>query len=317
MLLKVRNLSKSFQNGTRAIEDLSFDIPAGKITTFLGFNGAGKTTSLKIILNLLLPDEGKIYFENKLLKNDFTPLLKQTGVVLESTRNMFYALTPMENFIYWGAQRGLNKKVAQKNGLELLEKFGLLSKKDTVIFELSRGMQQIIAICCALISRPKFLILDEPTLGLDIEAVETVERILKTLASEGVAILLTTHELAFAQRIADQILLIKKGQLIYSGSKADCLDRFNQEKFITVQFSRVLSNEQQALLESIAKIISINNTTYQLILSNRKDLSHLLGFLTQFKLIDLKTKNKGLKEVVDFYMKGKNEDGSIKSGISA
>ncbi|MGQ0435887.1 hypothetical protein [Lactobacillus gasseri] len=78
-----------------------------------------------------------------------------------------------------------------------------------------------------------------------------------------------------------------------------------------------MSNEQQALLESIAKIISINNTTYQLILSNRKDLSHLLGFLTQFKLIDLKTKNKGLKEVVDFYMKGKNEDGSIKSGISA
>lgn len=230
---------------------------------------------------------------------------------------MFYALTPMENFIYWGAQRGLNKKVARKNGLELLEKFGLLSKKDTVIFELSRGMQQIIAICCALISRPEFLILDEPTLGLDIEAVETVEQILKTLASEGVAILLTTHELAFAQRIADQILLIKKGQLIYSGSKADCLDKFNQEKFITVQFSRVLSNEQQALLESIAKIISINNTTYQLILSNRKDLSHLLGFLTQFKLIDLKTKNKGLKEVVDFYMKGKNEDGSIKSRVSA
>ncbi|MDK7953242.1 ABC transporter ATP-binding protein [Lactobacillus paragasseri] len=317
MLLKVRNLSKSFQNGTKAIEDLSFDIPAGKITTFLGFNGAGKTTSLKIILNLLLPDEGKIYFENKLLKNDFTPLLKQTGVVLESTRNMFYALTPMENFIYWGAQRGLNKKVARKNGLELLEKFDLLSKKDTVIFELSRGMQQIIAICCALISKPKFLVLDEPTLGLDIEAVKTVERILKTLASEGVAILLTTHELAVAQRIADQILLIKKGRLIYSGSKADCLDKFNQEKFITVQFSQALSNNQRAVLESIAKIISINNTTYQLILSNRKNLSHLLKFLTQFKLMDLKTKNKGLNEVVDFYMKGKNEDGSIKSGISA
>ena len=314
MLLKVRNLSKSFQNGTKAIEDLSFDIPAGKITTFLGFNGAGKTTSLKIILNLLLPDEGKIYFENKLLKNDFTPLLKQTGVVLESARNMFYALTPMENFIYWGAQRGLNKKVARKNGLE---KFDLLSKKDTVIFELSRGMQQIIAICCALISKPKFLVLDEPTLGLDIEAVETVERILKTLASEGVAILLTTHELAFAQRIADQIILMKKGRLIYSGSKADCLDKFNQEKFITVQFSQALSNDQRAVLESIAKIISINNTTYQLILSNRKNLSHLLKFLTQFKLMDLKTKNKGLNEVVDFYMKGKNEDGSIKSGISA
>ena len=314
MLLKVRNLRKGFQNGRKAIKDLSFDIPAGKITTFLGFNGAGKTTSLKIILNLLLPDEGKIYFENKLLKNDFTPLLKQTGVVLESARNMFYALTPMENFIYWGAQRGLNKKVARKNGLE---KFDLLSKKDTVIFELSRGMQQIIAICCALISKPKFLVLDEPTLGLDIEAVETVERILKTLASEGVAILLTTHELAFAQRIADQIILMKKGRLIYSGSKADCLDKFNQEKFITVQFSQALSNDQRAVLESIAKIISINNTTYQLILSNRKNLSHLLKFLTQFKLMDLKTKNKGLNEVVDFYMKGKNEDGSIKSGISA
>lgn len=144
-----------------------------------------------------------------------------------------------------------------------------------------------------------------------------MERILKTLASEGVAILLTTHELAFAQRIADQIILMKKGRLIYSGSKADCLDKFNQEKFITVQFSQALSNDQRAVLESIAKIISINNTTYQLILSNRKNLSHLLKFLTQFKLMDLKTKNKGLNEVVDFYMKGKNEDGSIKSGISA
>lgn len=76
--------------------------------------------------------------------------------------------------------------------------------------------------------------------------------------------------MAFAQRIADQILLIKKGRLIYSGSKADCLDKFNQEKFITVQFSQALSNNQRAVLESIAKIISINNTTYQLVLSNRK-----------------------------------------------
>lgn len=114
---------------------------------------------------MLVPDKGEIYFDDKLLKDDFTPLLKQTGVVLESARNIFFALTPMENFAYWGGQRGLDKQTAHRNGLELLEKFNLLSKKDTVIFKLSRGMQQIIAICCALIARPKFLILDELTLG--------------------------------------------------------------------------------------------------------------------------------------------------------
>ena len=214
MLLKVRNLSKSFQNGTRAIEDLSFDIPAGKITTFLGFNGAGKTTSLKIILNLLLPDEGKIYFENKLLKNDFTPLLKQTGVVLESTRNMFYALTPMENFIYWGAQRGLNKKVARKNGLELLEKFGLLSKKDTVIFELSRGMQQIIAICCALISRPKFLILDEPTRGIDVGTKTEIQKLVIQLAEEGKSLIFISSEIEEMLRTCSNLVVLRDGEKV-------------------------------------------------------------------------------------------------------
>lgn len=103
MLLKVKNLSKSFNTRKKkitAVDNLSFEISEGKITAFLGFNGAGKTTSLKAILNLLVPYKGEIYFDDKLLKDDFTPLLKQTGVVLESARNIFFALTSMENFAY-------------------------------------------------------------------------------------------------------------------------------------------------------------------------------------------------------------------------
>lgn len=320
MLLKVKNLSKSFNTRKKkimAVDNLSFEIPEGKITAFLGFNGAGKTTSLKAILNLLVPDKGEIYFDGKLLKDDFTPLLKQTGVVLESARNIFFALTPMENFAYWGGQRGLDKQTAHRNGLELLGKFNLLSKKDTVIFKLSRGMQQIIAICCALIARPKFLILDEPTLGLDIEAVKTMEKMLQVLASENVTILLTTHELDFAQKIADQILLIKKGRLIYSGTKNECLAKFNQEKIFTVKFLHPLSEKQEIGLKAISKVVLLVDKTYEVTLFDKKSQGQLLQQLAQFELVDIKTKSKSLNDVVDFYMKEGNSYDNTQSGISA
>lgn len=320
MLLKVKNLSKSFKTRNKkiiAIDNLSFEIPEGKITAFLGFNGAGKTTCLKAVLNLLTPDKGEIYFQGKLLKDNFTPLLKKTGVVLESAQNMFFALTPMENFTYWGGQRGLDKQTAQRNGLELLEKFNLLSKKDTVIFKLSRGMQQIISICCALIAKPKFLILDEPTLGLDIEAVKTMEKMLQVLASENVAILLTTHELSFAQKIADQILLIKRGQLIYSGSKNECLAKFNQEKIFTVKFSHQLSEKQEIGLKAISRVVLLTDKTYEVTLFDKKYQEQLLQQLAQLELVDINTKSKSLNEIVDFYMKEGNGYDGTQSGISA
>ena len=198
-LLTVDKLSKTYQaTSKKAVKDISFAVDHGDIVVFLGPNGAGKTTTLKMILNLVSPDHGKVYFEGKETTNDNLLLLKNTGVLLEGSRNMFWSLSPLENFIYWGGQRGLSKAKAERSGLLLMKKFGLLDKKDTTITSLSRGMQQIVGICCAMIAQPKLLILDEPTLGLDLKSAQIVTNILQELSANGVGILITTHQLDFA-----------------------------------------------------------------------------------------------------------------------
>lgn len=304
MLLKVEHLSKTFtknHHAFKAVNDLSFEVATGDIVAFLGPNGAGKTTSLKAILNLLVPEQGKIYFEDHLLKHDFYSLLANSGVVLESSHNMFWSLTPMDNFVYWGGQRGLSKNEAQQRGLALLQKFKLADKKDTVIFQLSRGMQQIISICCALIARPKFLILDEPTLGLDLNATQTMCQMLKTLAQEKIGILITTHQLDFAQKIANQLLLIKQGKIVYAGATKACLAKFNQEKIFFAQFKQKLTAFQEEQILQLAHLQNRVGDKYEIILKDKKQLSPLLKLLNQFSLLDLTTKTKNLNDVFQFY----------------
>lgn len=204
-LLTVDGLSKKYKDtNKKAVNDVSFQINHGDLVVFLGPNGAGKTTTLKMILNLIIPDEGKIYFEGQETTNKGLILLKNTGALLEGSRNMFWSLSPIENFVYWGGQRGLTKNVAEKKGVELLKQFGLFKKRNVPITSLSRGMQQAVGICCAMIAEPKLLILDEPTLGLDIKSTQVVISILKKLASNGVGILITTHQLDFAQKVAEK-----------------------------------------------------------------------------------------------------------------
>lgn len=162
-LLSVNNISKTYQKAhKKAVSDVSFNVDSGDIVAFLGPNGAGKTTTLKMILNLVSPDKGTVVFDGKDVTHNNLFLLKNTGVLLEGSRNMYWALSPMENFVYWGGQRGLSKKEAEKRGETFLKQFGLLDKKYTSITRLSRGMQQVVGICCAMIAEPKLLILDEP-----------------------------------------------------------------------------------------------------------------------------------------------------------
>lgn len=245
-LLTVKNIFKTYQKANKkAVSNVSFEVNSGDIVAFLGPNGAGKTSTLKMILNLISPDQGQIFFQGQDVTHKNLPLLKNTGVLLEGSKNMFWSLSPIENFIYWGGQRGLNKKEATEKGLFLLKRFNLLVKKDTVITKLSRGMQQIIGICCAMIAHPQLLILDEPTLGLDLVSTKIMTNMLKQLASHGIGILVTTHQLDFAQKVANKILLINHGQLVFSGNVKASLARLNQRTVFEVQFSRKITTAEK------------------------------------------------------------------------
>ena len=302
-LLTVDKLSKTYQaTSKKAVKDISFAVDHGDIVAFLGANGAGKTTTLKMILNLVSPDHGKVYFEGKEMTNSNLLLLKNTGVLLEGSRNMFWSLSPIENFIYWGGQRGLSRKEAEHNGLQLLKKFGLLDKKDTTITSLSRGMQQIVGICCAMIAQPKLLILDEPTLGLDLKSAQIVINILKELSADGVGVLITTHQLDFAQKVAKKILLINHGELVFSDNMKESLARLNKQTIFELTFTRPLTYEEKEKLSLYCDLTLMHAALYQLVVKYQNNLAQVFDLLAKLPVRQIQTKERNLEDIFEYYM---------------
>ncbi len=153
--------------------------------------------------------------------------LRFLGAVLEGNRNIYWRLTSEENLEYFGVLRGLSRRTAQHRGQELLERFGLTHKRRTQVQALSRGMQQKLAIAVALIHQPPLLLLDEPTLGLDVEATEDVKRLVREIAREGCAILLTTHQLAIAEELSDRVAIINSGEICIEESTSELIRQFS------------------------------------------------------------------------------------------
>ena len=302
-LLTVDGLSKKYKDtNKKAVNDVSFQINHGDLVVFLGPNGAGKTTTLKMILNLIIPDEGKIYFEGQETTNKGLILLKNTGALLEGSRNMFWSLSPIENFVYWGGQRGLTKNVAEKKGVELLKQFGLFKKRNVPISSLSRGMQQAVGICCAMIAEPKLLILDEPTLGLDIKSTQVVISILKKLASNGVGILITTHQLDFAQKVAEKILLINQGKLVFSDSIKDSLENFNNQSILKITLTHSLKESDREKLSMYCTLITNTENSYQLSVKKKNNLPQVLELLGELPIRKIETKTMKLEDIFNYYV---------------
>lgn len=301
-LLSVNNISKTYQKAhKKVVSDISFKVDSGDIVAFLGPNGAGKTTTLKMILNLVSPDEGTIVFDGKNVTSNNLFLLKNTGVLLEGSKNMFWALSPMENFVYWGGQRGLNKKEAEKRGEALLKQFGLLNKKDTSITRLSRGMQQVVGICCAMIAEPKLLILDEPTLGLDLNATQIMVKSLKMLSTKGVGILVTTHQMEFAQKVANKILLINHGKLVFSDSVKDSLEKLNEQEVFEVHFSQELTTSEKEGILASCNLTKKADGVYRLSVKPQVSLSQVFKLLSELPINKVQTVTRGLDEIFKHY----------------
>lgn len=208
--LEVENLRKTYRYGAalvEAVRSVSLTLTAGEVLAFLGPNGAGKTTTIKMIAGLIRPDAGRVRIAG-LDPHRNPQALRLLGAVLEGNRNLYWRLTPEENLEYFGVLKGLSCREARWRGRVLLERFELTSKRRTTVQTLSRGMQQKLALAVALVQQPKLLLLDEPTLGLDVEATQNVKALVKAIASEGCAILLTTHQLDIAEELSDRVAII-------------------------------------------------------------------------------------------------------------
>jgi ABC-2 type transport system ATP-binding protein len=218
-VLRVKNLRKVYHSRRRgdvvAVDDVSFSVYKNEVVGLLGPNGAGKTTIIKSICTILLPTSGEIWVDGiDALRNPRAALEKVTAV-LEGNRNVYWRLTVRDNLEFFAGLQGQSLRSVRAYIDELIELFNLTEKVNEQARALSRGMQQKLAVACALVKRTPILLLDEPTLGLDVETSYELRWILKRMAEQGErTILLSSHDMNVVQDICERVIIINHGRIV-------------------------------------------------------------------------------------------------------
>ncbi len=197
------------------MQDVSFEVEAGKLTGFVGANGAGKTTTMRIILGVLAADSGEVRFNGKQLDDS---IRHQIGYMPEE-RGLYPKMRVSEQLSYLAQLHGLTPERAKANAQSLIERLGLEGKANEMIESLSLGNQQRAQIAASLVHDPEILVLDEPFSGLDPIAVENVQGVLKAKAAEGVPVLFSSHQLDIVERLCDNLVVIADGRIRAAGSR--------------------------------------------------------------------------------------------------
>jgi ABC-2 type transport system ATP-binding protein len=200
-----------------AVDDLSFEAPEGGIFGFLGANGAGKTTSLRMALDILRPTGGKIEVLGQ------PPGRKIGGEIgfLPEERGLYRQMTAIETVVYFARLKGMSPGPARKRAVELIDRFGLGSFGDEKVDKLSKGMAQKVQLAAAMVTGPKLLILDEPFAGLDPVNQAMLEEVVLELARAGSTIVFSTHVMQHAERLCDRIMLIARGRKVFQGDQEE------------------------------------------------------------------------------------------------
>ena len=212
-MIQVSGFHKSYKS-TVAVADLSFEVLPGQVLGLLGPNGAGKTTTMRAIAGIIPPTLGRLFVAGRDVQMDPVGAKAQLAYVPDDPK-LFEALTVWEHLQFMASVY----RVAdwQESGRRLLEQFELVEKKDALAGELSRGMRQKVAICCAYLHRPAAILFDEPLTGLDPRGIRTMKESLKQVAAAGAAVVVSSHLLALVEGLVTHLLILHKGARLYFG----------------------------------------------------------------------------------------------------
>lgn len=218
MQLQVKNLKKSY-GGTAVLRDISFDVEKGEVVAVLGRSGCGKSTLLRCLNGLEPIDGGEIYLDGGMIAKPvgnyrhWKKIREKVGMVFQSY-DLFPHMNVLDN-VTLGPMRveKRDRKEAEEAALKLLDRVGLLEKRAAFPRELSGGQKQRVAICRALCMNPEVLLFDEVTAALDPEMVREVLDVIRGLKDQGLTMLIVTHEMAFAQKVSDQVIFIENGRI--------------------------------------------------------------------------------------------------------
>ncbi len=280
-------LTKTYGRGVaavRAVDAVSLVVPAGQVFALLGPNGAGKTTLIKMLCGLVTPTSGSARVNGYDISRQRSAAVLQLGAVLEGGRNVYWSMSAWQNLLYFGRLKGLRGTEIKPRAERLLTELGLWERRDQLVGGFSRGMQQKVAVAAALITDPPILLLDEPTIGLDVQAARTVKEWIARLAhAEGKTVVLTTHQLDMAQELADRVAIIGDGRISADLPIGELLAQFREERY-RITLGAPLDGARMPLPEGSAIDHENGLTTVTVPVTTQRDLYALLDRMRDLDL---------------------------------
>ena len=228
-MISVKHLSKKFGDVT-VLKDINLDIKEKEVVVIIGPSGSGKSTILRCLNHLETPSGGEIVIDGIKLEEgaNLNAIRREVGMVFQRF-NLFPNMTVLQNIMLAPMQvRGKSKEEAKEKAMRLLKRVGLEHKADAMPDELSGGQQQRVAIARALAMNPKALLFDEPTSALDPEMVKEVLDVMKSLAKEGMTMVVVTHEMGFAKEVGDRVMFVDGGLIVEEATPEEFFRRTNE-----------------------------------------------------------------------------------------
>jgi ABC-2 type transport system ATP-binding protein len=226
-VLSVENLGKQYGNKV-ALEDVTFSVNSGSCFGLLGPNGAGKSTTMKILTGIVDADHGTVNILGKNAIKQRRMIQQQVGYVPQGI-TLYDKLSAYENLVFFGEMNGIRGHVLKQRITEVLEQTGLSDRANDAVKNFSGGMKRRINIAVALLHKPKLLILDEPTVGIDPQSRNRIFEMIRSLKNEGVTIIYSTHYMEEVEVLCDHIAIIDHGKVITQGSLNDLFDRYGRK----------------------------------------------------------------------------------------
>ena len=229
-MIEIKNLKKNF-GSNEVLKGIDQEVEQHEVLCIIGPSGSGKSTMLRCINHLEEPTSGEIFIDGELVtKSNLDNIRTKMGMVFQQF-NLFPHKTVLENLtIAPMSVKGVSKEDAEEKALKLLDRVGMLEKADAYPKSLSGGQQQRVAIARALCMDPEIMLFDEPTSALDPEMVGEVLDVMKSLAKEGMAMIVVTHEMGFAREVANKVIFMDGGYIVEQGSPEDVLGNPQEER---------------------------------------------------------------------------------------
>ena len=257
-MIKVENLSK-FYGDVKAVKSINFELNDGEIVGFLGANGAGKSTTLKVMTGYLTPTTGNVYVNDLDIQSNTLEIQKQIGYLPEL--NPLYSEMRVYDLLeFTGNIRNITGKAFKNSLARVIEQCGLKGVIHRMVSECSKGYKQRIGLACAMIHDPKILILDEPVTGLDPNQIVEIRNLIKDLGTEKL-VLMSSHILQEIQATVNRIIIIHKGEIVADGTNEELMSGFMGNTKLTLEIKNAEDSTVKELTEKIPSISLVDTTT--------------------------------------------------------